>query len=526
MTPVNGFAPLAQMQLFELSGRRVLVMGLGESGLAMAQWCGDRGARLRLADTRATRIESMPEPVRSWAEGQEHQWVGGAFTEAWLEGVDLVCWSPGLSTEQGDSAAFLQQARARSIPVFGELDLFVQALAHLAHNDYRPRVVAVTGTNGKTTTTALTARLLVASGLRAQAAGNIGPAMLSALAAALASGSLPEVWVLELSSFQLALCQGFDPHAACLLNLSPDHLDWHASLETYRQAKRRIFGPSTRVVFNRADEASHPDPVTVTPAKTRAGRRAPSANLVRHCSFGLDRPSQPSDLDIVDEGPLAWLALAESDDPWSAGPTAPREPVRFRKLMPADALRIAGAHNQQNAMAALALALAAGGTLGPMLRALRDYRGEPHRCQMIARIDEVEYFDDSKGTNVGASVAALEGLARPTVLIAGGEGKGQDFSPLAGAVARHARCVLLFGKDARRIGEALSATGCPIEYCADLEQALARARAVARPGDAVLLSPACASFDMFRSYVHRGEVFAGLVQRLADEAGLPVELAC
>ena len=212
MTPVNGFAPLAQMQLFELSGRRVLVMGLGESGLAMAQWCGDRGARLRLADTRATRIESMPEPVRSWAEGQEHQWVGGAFTEAWLEGVDLVCWSPGLSTEQGDSAAFLQQARARSIPVFGELDLFVQALAHLAHNDYRPRVVAVTGTNGKTTTTALTARLLVASGLRAQAAGNIGPAMLSALAAALASGSLPEVWVLELSSFQLALCQGFDPH--------------------------------------------------------------------------------------------------------------------------------------------------------------------------------------------------------------------------------------------------------------------------------------------------------------------------
>jgi UDP-N-acetylmuramoylalanine--D-glutamate ligase len=205
---------------------------------------------------------------------------------------------------------------------------------------------------------------------------------------------------------------------------------------------------------------------------------------------------------------------------------APAGPVRLRKLMPVDALRISGAHNHQNAMAALALALAVGGSLAPMLRALREYRGEPHRCQLLLRIDEVDYFDDSKGTNVGASVAALEGLGRPAVLIAGGEGKGQDFNPLADAVARHARAVVLIGRDARLIGDALAHTGPPIEYCESLDEAVSRARAIARPGDAVLLSPACASFDMFRSYVHRGQVFASIVQRLADEAGLPVELAC
>lgn len=517
-------AEAAQMHLFDLAGRHVLVMGLGESGQAMAQWCDARGARLRLADTRHGGLDSLPDSVRAIA--QAHEWVGGDFTDVWLEGVDLICWSPGLSLEQGASAAFAAQARERRIPVVGELDLFVQALGQLAEGGYRARIVAVTGTNGKTTTTALTARLLRASGLSATAAGNIGPAMLTALAQALATDSLPQVWVLELSSFQLALCQGFEPDAATILNLSPDHLDWHSSLDSYRLAKRRILGRSTWVVFNRSESATHPETPESPVVKPRGGRRAAAISNVRHSSFGLDRPTRPTDIGIVREGPLAWLAIAEREDTGAPPAPAQPDPVSIRKLMPAEALRIAGAHNHQNVMAAIALALAVGGSLAPMLRALRDYRGEPHRCQLLARIDEVEYFDDSKGTNVGASVAALEGLARPTVLIAGGEGKGQDFTPLAEPVRRHARAVLLIGRDARLIGDALSNAGPPVEYLDSLEEALLRARSIAVPGDAVLLSPACASFDMFRSYVHRGQVFAALVQRLADEAGIPGELTC
>jgi len=525
MTPVTPVPPEApQMQLFDLAGRHVLVLGLGESGVAMAQWCAARGARLRLADTRYAEADRLPTSLIELTPACEQ--VGGDFSQNWLQDIDLVCWSPGLSIERGASAAFFELARERRIPVLGELDLFVQALAQLAQSGYRPRVVAVTGTNGKTTTTALTARLLNASGLSAVAAGNIGPAMLAALTHALESDALPQVWVLELSSFQLALCQGFEPDAASVLNLSPDHLDWHSDFERYRLAKRRILGPSTWVVFNRADAATHPDPVEPPLVKARGGRRSAPVSPTRHSGFGLDRPTRPGDLGIVTEGPLAWLAIAGHEDPSPASSVAASEPVRIRNLMPVEALKIAGAHNHQNAMAAIALALAVGGSLAPMLRAIRDYRGEPHRCQLLARIEEVEYFDDSKGTNVGASVAALEGLARPTVLIAGGDGKGQDFGPLAQAVARHARAVVLIGRDASRLGEALKDTARPIEYCDSLADAVAKARTLARPGDAVLLSPACASFDMFQSYVHRGQVFATLVQRLADEAGTPLELAC
>jgi UDP-N-acetylmuramoylalanine--D-glutamate ligase len=352
--------------------------------------------------------------------------------------------------------------------------------------------------------------------------------MLDALARALAAERLPAIWVLELSSFQLALTQGFAPDAATVLNLSPDHQDWHASLASYIAAKRRILGPGTWVVSNRADPATEPDPVAAPAPERQRGRRRQMPALRRTSSFGLDRPQEPGDLGIVRDGALAWLALGEADESSDNSARAAGEPVplSLRRLMPAEALRIQGAHNHQNALAALALGLAVGAPLAPMLRALREYRGEPHRCQLIARVAEVDYFDDSKGTNVGASVAAIDGLARPLVLIAGGEGKGQDFGPLAPAVTRHARAVLLIGRDASLIGQALAATGRSIEYCDSLEAAVSRAAAIAQPGEAVLLSPACASFDMFRSYVHRGEVFAALVQRLADEAGTPMEVLC
>jgi UDP-N-acetylmuramoylalanine--D-glutamate ligase len=525
MPPHPTTAATGQLPLFDPAGRHVLVLGLGESGCAMARWCEACGASLRLADTRHERSDLLGGPARQLAE--RHQFVGGLFDPAWLDGVDLVCWSPGLSIELGDSSGFFALACERGIPVAGELDLFIAGIAGRAESGYRPRIIAITGTNGKTTTTALTARLLQACGIETRAAGNIGPAMLDALADALAAEHLPAIWVLELSSFQLALTQGFEPDVATVLNLSPDHQDWHASLASYLAAKRRVLGPATWMVSNRADPATSPDPVAAPAPEKQRGRRRQTIALRRASSFGLDRPREPGDLGIVRDGALAWLAIGEADESIEGGRVA-GEPISLslRRLMPAEALRIQGAHNHQNALAALALGLAVGAPLAPMLRALREYRGEPHRCQLIARVAEVDYFDDSKGTNVGASVAAIDGLARPLVLIAGGEGKGQDFGPLAPAVTRHARAVLLIGRDASLIGQALAATGRSIEYCDSLEAAVSRAATIAQPGEAVLLSPACASFDMFRSYVHRGEVFAALVQRLADEAGTPMEVLC
>ena len=500
----------SQMRLFDLAGRRVLVLGLGDSGLAMARWAAARGALLRVADTRDADPSNWPRVGALREAVGDVECLGGAFDEAWLDGVELIAWSPGLSIEIGPSAAFCKAARARGIAVAGELELFAQALAELREGGYLPKVVAVTGTNGKTTTTALAAHLCAAAGLAVRSAGNIRPSMLDALREAIAAGDLPQVWVLELSSFQLALADSFAPDAAAILNVSEDHLDWHASMASYAAAKRRIHAPGTIAVVNRGDTATQVE-------------RAPRA------SFGADEPAAAGDFGLVSDGPLVWLAQAVADD---EAPGAARrrraEPAPFtvRRLMPADALRIRGLHNQLNALAALALCTAIGVPMARMLHALRGYEGEAHRCQLIAVVDDVEFYDDSKGTNVGATVAALEGLGRRCRLIAGGVGKGQDFSPLATAVGRHASAVWLIGRDAPRLREALAGTGVPLADCAGLPAAVRAAAAGACAGDAVLLSPACASFDMFRDYAHRAEVFAEAVRELAASRGNPPEAAC
>jgi UDP-N-acetylmuramoylalanine--D-glutamate ligase len=496
-TPNGSLAPR-----FELAGRRVLVLGLGDSGLAMARWAAARGAVLRVADTRDVEPARWPrfEALRQ-AVG-EVECLGGDFDEAWLDGIDLLAWSPGLSTETGASAQFHAAARARGIPVAGELELFAQALAELRAAGYQGRVLAVTGTNGKTTTTALAAHLCTEAGLRTRAAGNIRPALLDALREAIVSDELPQVWVLELSSFQLALSDSFAADAAVILNIAEDHLDWHASMQHYAAAKQRIHARAATAVVNRADEATK------------------TANMPQ-LSFGPDAPCAPGDFGLVREGPLVWLAQAVADETARGAGRRRKEPLPFsiRHLMPADALRIRGLHNQLNALAALALCSAIGVPMARMLHALRGYQGEAHRCQLIAVVDEVEFYDDSKGTNVSATVAALEGLGRRCRLIAGGDGKGQDFSPLALAVGRHASGVWLIGRDALRLREALKDTGVPLSDEADLPSAVRAAAHGARAGEAVLLSPACASLDMFRDYAHRGQVFAEAVARLADTRG-------
>jgi len=495
----------------EFDAPSVLVLGLGESGLAMARWCARHGARVRVADTR----EAPANLPTLRAHVPDAEFVSGPFAVSLLEGVTLVAISPGLSPLDANVAALLAAANERAIPVWGEIELFARALAGLkTAQGYTPRVLAITGTNGKTTTTALTGALAERAGKTVGVAGNISPSALDKLAECVDAGTLPDVWVLELSSFQLETTHTLDADAATILNITQDHLDWHGTMEAYAAAKGRIFGANTVRVLNRQD----------------AGVMAFASKNGGDITFGIDEPATPDALGLLREGGMPWIVLAEVDEDdlptkpvrRKKGDTTPAAPlpVRLKRLMPADALRIRGLHNATNAMAALALCRAIGLPVSALLHGLRDYAGEPHRVELIAAFDDLEFFDDSKGTNVGATVAALSGLSKHVVLIAGGDGKGQDFSPLAEPVAQYARAVVLIGRDAPLIREALVTTGVTLVDAPTLEAAVLEAADRAQPGDAVLLSPACASFDMFRNYEHRAQVFHEAVAALAADRGV------
>ena len=382
-----------------------------------------------------------------------------------------------------------------------------------APQGYTPAVLAITGTNGKTTVTVLTGQLVERAGKTVAVAGNIGPTLLDTLSARMDADDLPQVWVLELSSFQLDGVQGFEPTAATVLNLSQDHLDWHGDMAAYAAAKARIFGTRGAMVLNREDDAV----MAMRPAPVKLAKGQVARSVI---TFGAAMPLRPGDYGLERLNGMAWLVRAlEADETQKRKRGAAiEEEIFIQRLMPADALRIRGRHNALNALAALALATAAGCQLAPMLYGLREYRGEPHRVEPVAIVGDVEYFDDSKGTNVGATVAALVGLGeeRRVVVILGGEGKGQDFGPLAAPVRQYARAVVLIGRDAPLIEAALAATGIPLLAAASLPEAVKVAAGRAHPGDAVLLSPACASFDMFKDYAHRAEVFCEAVQALAD----------
>jgi UDP-N-acetylmuramoylalanine--D-glutamate ligase len=384
-----------------------------------------------------------------------------------------------------------------------------------APKGYEPAVLAITGTNGKTTVTTLTGLLVERAGKTVAVAGNIGPTLLDTLAAHLDAETLPDVWVLELSSFQLDGVQDFEPTAAAVLNLTQDHLDWHGDMAAYAAAKARIFGKQGLMILNRDDAGV----MQMLPPPIRVKLQRPQVRT--HITFGAGLPLRPSDFGIERVNGMAWLVRAlEADETIKRkrGAAAQEEEIFLQRLMPADALRIRGQHNALNALAALALASAAGCPLGPMLYGLREYHGEPHRVESVAIVDQVEYFDDSKGTNVGATVAALHGLGadRRIVAILGGDGKGQDFEPLAAPVRQVARAVVLIGRDAPLIEAALASTGVTLVHAASMDEAVQLAAKRAHPGDAVLLSPACASFDMFKDYAHRAQVFCDAVQALAD----------
>jgi len=487
-----------------LQGQHILILGLGSSGLAMTRWCAQMGAELTVADTR----ESPANLQVLKSELPEVQFKSGPFAANLIEGTSVraVFASPGLSPIE--TLPVIEAAKAMGLWVGGELSLFVQALENLkATRDYAPQVLAITGTNGKTTVTALTGQLIERAGKTVKVAGNIGPTLLDTLRLSMAT-ELPEVWVLELSSFQLDSAGPFEPSAATVLNITQDHLDWHGNMAAYAAAKEKIFGANSLMILNRDDARV----MAMLPEPVRAKLQKPVVRA--HVTYGAEMPQRPGDFGLETVNGMTWLVRAlESDE--------------TRRLMPADALRIRGRHNAVNALAALALATSTGASLASMLFGLREYKGEPHRVEPVAIVNEVEYFDDSKGTNVGATVAALLGLGaeRRVVVILGGDGKGQDFSPLAEPVARYARAVVLIGRDATLIREEIKACGVPLIDASTLPEAVKAAKDIAQAGDAVLLSPACASFDMFRDYPHRAQVFCQAVAEIAEAAGQSMEAA-
>ena len=585
----------------QLRDLHVLILGLGASGLAMARWCARHGAVVTVADTR----EDPPQRAALHAEWPDVKFVSGPFSAALVEGtcVRAVFRSPGLAPEV--VAPVVGAARAAGLWQGGELSLFAAGLQDLKERfAYNPQVLAITGTNGKTTVTSLTGQLVARAGKIVKVAGNIGPTLLDTLGDALLQAHsdaqaleqqelleqeaqeaarlaelaaesqavqnatdsvatdpdtaeqtqeaapvaeeagdgasaqedvalpvqaparlsamarvLPQVWVLELSSFQLDSSEGFEPTAATVLNVTQDHLDWHGSMQAYADAKARIFGHRALMVLNREDAAV----MAMLPEPVRVKLQKPVVRA--HATFGGDMPQRPGDWGIETVNGMTWLVRALEADETRKRRKDEEQELHIQRLMPADALRIRGRHNAVNALAALALASSAGCPLAPMLYGLREYRGEPHRVEPVAIVHDVEYFDDSKGTNVGATVAALSGLGaeRRIVVILGGDGKGQDFSPLLAPVTQHVRAAVLIGRDAPLVRQALHSAGVPMLDAADLAQAVQACAQLAQPGDAVLLSPACASLDMFRNYEHRAEVFRSAVAELAEAAGVSME---
>ena len=508
---------------------RFLILGLGESGVAMAKWCLRNGAEVRLADTR----EQSSFTVRQNAWLEELRIAGlkdvcfGPLDESLLKNIDVIGISPGLSPVQDPTYAFLVKAEQAEIDVWSEIEFFARAISALSRMSqaqelsYVAAVLAVTGTNGKTTTAALTGQLCERAGKKVAVAGNISPAALEKLMSCLDIADqiidMPDVWVLELSSFQLVYTHTLNATAATVLNITQDHLDWHGDMQAYVQAKSRIFGIDTVCILNRDDSL-----VMGLLSEEQKAERA----IV---TFGSNRPDEQGAFGIEHDlraGGIDWLVWAEVDEDVEPKPKRRRksavveeeEPLRLKRLIPADALRIRGRHNALNALAALALARAANLPMNALLHGLRDYHGEPHRVQSIAIVKDVEYVDDSKGTNVGATVAALNGLGsnesgKRIWLIAGGDGKGQDFSPLREPALRFVKGAFLIGKDGAAIGEALGSEIQSIN-CGDLISAVQAAASKAVSGDLVLLSPACASLDQFCDYVERAQVFAAEVEEL------------
>lgn len=437
---------------------RTVVVGLGRTGLSCAKYLRAKGIEFAVTDSRATPPELTK--LREFAPDVELH-LGG-FDRALLDGASQVVASPGVSIRE----PMLADAIARGLPVVGDVELFAR--------EARAPVVGITGTNGKSTVTTLVKLMIDACGRRAIAGGNLGRASLDLL-----DDPVPDFYVLELSSFQLETTHSLATAAATVLNVTSDHMDRYDTMDEYAHAKARIFDRCAAAVINVDDEAVRHMP--------RPGQRTVGFSLRGDAGAEFGIRAQHNDVELTRSG-RALVAMSE--------------------------LKITGLHNAANALAALALCTALDLDLERCVNALRDFPGLPHRAQWIIDVAGVRYIDDSKGTNVGATLAAVQGLAGPLVIIAGGQGKGQDFAPLADAFSGKVHHVVLIGQDAQQLAAVLRPV-CAVEFAGDMQSAVKLAARIANAGDTVLLSPACASLDMFRDYAHRGDVFAQAARSLA-----------
>lgn len=441
------------------SGKRMLVVGLGLSGVSALRYLAREDADLVVTDSRAGPAGHQ----QLTAEFSRYEFrLGGFSAPEPLSQFSEAVVSPGVSLDE----PFVQALRAAGVPVVGDIELFARHA--------RAPVIGITGSNGKSTVTTLVGEMAKAAGLKVGVGGNLAPPALDVLS------DSAQLYVLELSSFQLETTHTLRCRAAAVLNLSEDHLDRHGSMAAYGAAKARIFNGCQVAVINRDDVAT----------------RLNSDAARRRLSFGLDAPRAPGEYGLIEQRGELWLATARD------------------RILPLSALKIAGLHNAANVLAALALIEAADIPRATVLRALQDFRGLPHRCAFVAEIDGARYYNDSKGTNVGSTLAAVRGLPSPLIWLGGGQGKGQDFSPLAGALAAKGSAAVLFGEDADKIEAAIDGA-LPVYREASMADALRRARTLTLPGASVLLSPACASFDQFKSYVDRGQQFEAAVRELA-----------
>jgi len=441
-----------------------VIVGLGKTGLSCARYLHAHGWNIAVTDTRP----KPPELARLHALDASILVRAGGLDTRLLDDAVCVVASPGVSLAE----PFFLEARRRGLDIVGDVELFARAVD--------APVVGITGTNGKSTVTTLVGRMAERAGLKVRVGGNLGEPALDLLSAAERDEQRTELYVLELSSYQLEATESLDLKAAAVLNVTPDHMDRYGTLEDYAVAKARIFARCDTAVINLDDP--------LVAAMPRPGQRTLSFSL--RASIGAD-----------------YAVMNGADSKWWLS-------RRGEPLLAVSAMKIAGLHNAANALAALALGEALGLPLPAMLTELTEFSGLPHRSQWVADVNGVTYVNDSKGTNVGATLAAVAGMSGPLVMIAGGDGKNQDFAPLREAFRGKVRHAVLIGRDASALAAVLDGI-CAIENAATLEDAVRAAARAAKPGDTVLLSPACASLDMFRDYTHRGAVFTQAVQELA-----------
>ncbi|HEY0940823.1 MAG TPA: UDP-N-acetylmuramoyl-L-alanine--D-glutamate ligase [Steroidobacter sp.] len=457
MTPHDPATRLDPRLPPQAAGGRAIVVGLGRTGLSCARYLQSRGASFAVTDSRAAPPETAA--LQELAPNIDVRF--GGFDESLLEGASQIVASPGVSLKE----PFLVAAAERGIPIVGDIELFVR--------EAKAPIAAITGTNGKSTVTTLVGLMANAAGRRAIAGGNLGRPGLELL-----DDAVPELYVLELSSFQLETTLSLRAAAAAVLNVTPDHMDRYGTLQEYAAAKERIFQRAEAAIVNLDDAA------------VRAMRYQSSRVL------GFSLHADPAADYYVDVQGADVILMRGRE-----------------RLVAMSELKISGLHNAANAMASLAMCEALNLSRPACLQALREFGGLPHRSQWVADINDVRFVDDSKGTNIGATLAAVAGMPGSLVLIAGGQGKGQDFTPLAQAFRGKVRHVVLIGQDARQIDAALQGVSTT-QFAKDMSEAVQLAANAARPGETVLLSPACASLDMFRDYGHRGDVFAAAVKGL------------